>query len=439
MRISKIIIPVVLVGAVSLSWTKFIGAVFIENANYKKCLQIAEESYKKGLYEQSVEYYKNSFDYRYDADIYRKICEICEKFYEEEQSGHAEDFYINNLMETIDAIPDESSYWLKAIHFYEEKEDYSSAYKIVKRARKNNIEDKELDAIYLELRYMTEIDYNEYDDYKTALNGYISVHDKNGWYVISGNGDTVSSDYYDFVGLINDDGVGVYKNSIDTRLLDGNGVVRARFDFDVEEAGLYSSQTGYIPVKIDGKWKYVNLDGEFLNGEYQMAGCFRNGKAAVKKDDSWYLIDSKGNKVSDDYEEIKLDLCGSYLQSDVILAKKGGSYSIYNKDFEKISNFSCDDIDVCLGSGSIAYCKDGKWGFVDVQGKVVCEPSYECAKSFSNGMAAVSNGEQWGFIDSNNQLVIDYKFSDAYYFNAYNYCVVSSEDDTFQLMYLIFE
>ncbi len=439
MKILKIILPVVLLGAVSLSWFQFTSSIAVKQINYSKCLKNAEESYEKGLYEQSVEYYKSSFSYKYDTDIYKKIYEVCEKFYEEEPTDYVKEFYINNLLETIDAIPDEPSYWLKAIHFYEEKGDYSSAYKMVKKARRNEVKSNELDEVYLKLRYMTKVDYNKYDDYKTALNQYITVHDANDWQVLSSNGNVVSSECYSFAGLINDDGVGIYTNSIDTRLLDGYGVTRARFDFDVEEAGTYSSETGYTPVKINGKWKYVNLDGEFLPGEYQTAGCFKNGKAAVQKNNSWYLIDNEGKKVSDDYEEIRLDLSGSYLQGDVIIAKSNGSYSIYDTSFKKIGDFSCDDIDICLQNGLIAYKKEKKWGFVNIKGEVVCEPTYKCAKSFSNGMAAVSDGKKWGFINNNNQLVIDYQFIDTDYFNSDNYCMVSLEEGAYQLMYLIFD
>ena len=437
MQILKIILPVVLIGAVSLSGFQFTGSIAIEQINYNKCLQNAEESYEKGLYEQSVEYYKSSLSYKYNPDIYKKIEEVCEKFYEEEPTERVKKFYINNLLETIDALPEETLYWLKAINFYKEKNDYSSAYNMVKKARRNEIKNDELDAIYLELRYMTKTDYHKYDDYKTAYQ-YISVHDSNGWQVIGSNGNIISSEFYSFIGLINDDGVGIYTNSIDTRLLDKYGVTRARFDFDADDAGIYDSETRYTPVCINGKWKYVNLDGEFLPDEYEKAGCFKNGKAAVKKDNKWFLIDKNGNQVSDNYEEIKLDFYGSYLQGNVIIAKNNKRYSIYDTSFKEIGNFSCENIDACLNNGWIAYEENGKWGFVNTNGETVVEPSYKCAKSFSNGMAAVYNGTEWGFINEQNQLVIDYQFINADYFNSNNYCMVSVEDGTSQLMYLMF-
>ncbi len=439
MKIMQIILSVFLVGAVSLSWFQFTGSIASEQINYRKCLKCAEESYEKGLYEEAIEYYKNALSHKDNAKIYDKINEACEKFYEEENTQYVRNFYIDNILEVIDAVPEEPSYWIKAINLYKEKNDYASAYNVVKKAKKNGIENDEINSIYLELKYMTKIDSHSYDEYKTALNGYVSVYDSNGWQVTNNLGNIISRDYYNFIGLINDDGTGMYINSIDMRIIDRYNVTRARFKFNASEAGIYSSETDYTPVLVDNEWRYVNSDGQFLSGKYQTAGCFKNGKAAVKRDNNWYLIDDKGKKVSDDYEEIKLDLHGSYLQGDVILAKSGGSYSIYDSSFKKVSDFSCEDFDVCLNNNLIAYKKDGKWGFVDTKGKVVIEPTYQKAKSFSNGMAAVCSNNKWGFINDSNQLVIDYQFADASYFNSDNYCIISQGEGKYQFMYLLFE
>ena len=38
-------------------------------------------------------------------------------------------------------------------------------------------------------------------------------------------------------------------------------------------------------------------------------------------------------------------------------------------------------------------------------------------KAFSNGFAAVYNGEKWGYINNNSTVVIDFEFNEAYSFN----------------------
>ena len=80
------------------------------------------------------------------------------------------------------------------------------------------------------------------------------------------------------------------------------------------------------------------------------------------------LIDDTGKTVSDNYEDMKLDLYGSYVQGGVILAKKDGAYHIYDLEENQIGDFSCDDMDICIDGGLIAFKQGDKWGYVDVEG-----------------------------------------------------------------------
>ena len=241
---------------------------------------------------------------------------------------------------------------------------------------------------------------------------------------------------YKLIGLINDDGKGFYVNDIDARLLDEKEIPRARFDLDIEDAGYYNESSEYMPIKIDGVWRYLNMSGEFLDGSYEMAGSFYNHRAAVCKDKKWFIIDDEGNKVDDlVFDDIKLDLYGSYIQSGIVLAKQNGKYHIYDEKLSQISDFECDAIDICIDSNDIAFEKDGKWGYVDTKGKVVCDPSFSRAKSFSNGFAAVCDDSNcWGYINSSFETVISYKYKDAFYFNSENVSYVSETENTYQLL-----
>ena len=91
------------------------------------------------------------------------------------------------------------------------------------------------------------------------------------------------------------------------------------------------------------------------------------------------------------------------------------AYKIYHNG-KPIGSYS--DADIITDDNMIDVCKDGKWGFVDLDGKEIIAPQYKDAKSFSNGLAAVSDGEKWGFIDSTGNLVIDYLFYGGDYFNT---------------------
>lgn len=60
---------------------------------------------------------------------------------------------------------------------------------------------------------------------------------------------------------------------------------------------------------------------------------------------------------------------------------------------------------------------DGKVGFVDAGGQIKIPPTFDDALPFSEGFAAVQVNNKWGFIDTQGHLVIRPQFAGAYYFS----------------------
>lgn len=78
--------------------------------------------------------------------------------------------------------------------------------------------------------------------------------------------------------------------------------------------------------------------------------------------------------------------------------------------------------------------------FVEVSGKIIIEPQYTNARSFANGYAAVCNENNlWGFLNDEHKLCIDYTYKDALYFNSNETCLVSTTENTVQLLHFMFE
>lgn len=60
--------------------------------------------------------------------------------------------------------------------------------------------------------------------------------------------------------------------------------------------------------------------------------------------------------------------------------------------------------------------EDGKFGFVDGSGQFKIAPAFDDVLPFSEGYAAVRSGRKWGFIDNSGRVVIQPQFTSAYYF-----------------------
>lgn len=57
-----------------------------------------------------------------------------------------------------------------------------------------------------------------------------------------------------------------------------------------------------------------------------------------------------------------------------------------------------------------------KFGFIDASGQFRIAPTFDEALPFSEGLAAVRVGDKWGFVDSNGHIVIRAQFNAAFYF-----------------------
>lgn len=440
MKMIKVALPLVLVVLVGCGWFSALSGFAGSAASRSDAIAAAEDSFNKGLYEQAIERYKESFGSEPDQETYRSIKGAYEAYYQEEPTAKVRQKYLEDMLAAAQRYPDQAEFWERACELYIESESYSKAYDVVKKALNRGASSEYLSQMQTQLRYMTKTDYQLYTGFKTALNGRISACDGNEWVVLDDEGALLGSGYR-VVGIVNDEGNVVCVNDVDARLVDKAGVPRARFDVDVSDAGCYDSESGLVPVKVGDAWRYLDVEtGECIGGPYEMAGGFSNGKAAVARDGSWVVLDESLNETSETFEDIKLDLYGRCVQSGVILAKKDGVYRIYDESLNQKGDLLCDDVDVCIDGGPIAFKSGGAWGFASPEGEVVVEPRFRAAKSYANGLAAVcENGDRWGYVDERGQVVIACDFLDAFYFDKSNVSMVSKSDGTYQLLRFLFE
>lgn len=57
--------------------------------------------------------------------------------------------------------------------------------------------------------------------------------------------------------------------------------------------------------------------------------------------------------------------------------------------------------------------QDGKWGFIDKNGKIIIAPQFDNADSFSEGLAEVEQNGKSGYIDKGGNIVIPIQFDNA--------------------------
>jgi hypothetical protein len=89
-------------------------------------------------------------------------------------------------------------------------------------------------------------------------------------------------------------------------------------------------------------------------------------------------------------------------------------WAMYAPNGIRVNDFSADDLRLPEAQKSpLAFCRDGLWGFVSLDGTVLLEPQFEDATSFSKGMAAVKKDGKWGYIDRTGAFLIPPTFEEA--------------------------
>jgi hypothetical protein len=133
--------------------------------------------------------------------------------------------------------------------------------------------------------------------------------------------------------------------------------------------------------------------------EYDDARDFKEGLAAVKSRDLWGYIDTTGKiAIPPSY---KVPEAGSFSNGFAFVGASfidaTGGAAFEGKTFERARAFS---------EGLAAVQTGGQWGFIDSAGRFAVAPLYEDAGSFSGGLAPVKRGGLWGYIDVRGRLLI---------------------------------
>ena len=166
------------------------------------------------------------------------------------------------------------------------------------------------------------------------------------------------------------------------------------FQVNLQAANGYTRST----VKSKGRalWGYIDNTGKMvIPFEYESAGTFVDGRALNKKQGKWGIINQDNEPVIPfEYDSIGLQK-GNY-----IVIKKTNPANSLHFDYQG-RRFKNQEQAVLANEGKTIFRakKEEKYGFVDVNGKVLIPYDFDEAYNFSDGVATVRKGRNWYFID----------------------------------------
>lgn len=164
---------------------------------------------------------------------------------------------------------------------------------------------------------------------------------------------------------------------------------------------IYKKQkTGIFIAKRNGKYGIIDLtNAEKVEFKYNMASY--NEKADI------YILEDENatSTILNSSFETKLTGILNELNEEkgYIKIRVGEEYKYYNFKFEEKQAK-----DVLTSNTLFLSKKDGKYGYVDKDGKVIIDYIYDDAKEQNScGFAAIKKDGKWGSIDSKGKVVIE--------------------------------
>lgn len=213
----------------------------------------------------------------------------------------------------------------------------------------------------------------QYESLSAFSNGFALVRQYERWGLIDHQGRIVLPTVYDFIMPLDDT---LFFASQD----EGMALFDARMQPLTPFVYTWASDrvsNGRIAVVRDGKYGFLDRRGrEVVPCSYDLVGIFGLNRAMVCIGDRFGIIDTAGRIVLPiEYES---------------LSSSGDKY-YYSDSLAMVE-------------------KDGKVGYVDLDGKLVIPFYFSDGYQFSEGLASVRYGEKWGYIDTRGEVFMPFIF-----------------------------
>jgi hypothetical protein len=170
---------------------------------------------------------------------------------------------------------------------------------------------------------------------------------------------------------------------------------------------------GLAAVQYNDKWGYINPAGAFIaDPVFSKAGDFSGGLALVQKNGKLGYIDTTGKfKITNQY-----DYATEFSEGLAFVAKTENNdkkFYLITDGEEVVAAVTIEEAGIFGNGLAPVRIGSGKWAYFNRRGKQAFDATFQSAKAFSEGLAAVKQGDQWGFIDSLGNLVIPAQFAEA--------------------------
>lgn len=402
---------------------------------YNECLAMARIDWEDGILRDAIGYYERAINLKPSLELYIEVVD----FYKDTNRQALPDW----CERMISKYPYEAEGYEILMQYFYENQDYIECFKLYNKFLKRKIKDgsKEIDRIVenIQYTYFLQGGFLAVSDYS---NGYCAVMtEEGGWGYVDQIGSLRIRGNYLKAGCFLEEKAPIIDANGSAYYIDKDGYKKAIYKGSdtLYELGMYYE--GLMQYSNGQSWGYFDTsmsketdrETTSLKG-FDEVTLMQNGQAAVYRENKWYFINRKGERLTDkNYEDVIRDERGVAIANNRMFVMKNGSYHMIDGTEKLISESTYEDARLFVDNSYAAVKVNGRWGFVDVNGQQVIEPIYEDARSFCCGYAAVRKDGKWGYIDTSGNFVIEAIFDDARDFNS-SMCAFVSTNGIWSLL-----
>lgn len=438
MRNNKIIMPLFLVFIL-------LGSVFCAISSrqdafekYSNALEAARDYAQKGVYLDAITEYESAISQSPSVEISYEAGMV---ILESGDVYSARSWYKSMLAQ----YPTEPKTYLYGIVVYNTEQQYSAAFEVYDAYQSRGLFDPEVEKVVDEFRYSYKLT-NRFDDVAPYSNvaGLAAVKYQGAWGYANQSGEKKIGYLYEKAGTFSEFAPVVDMEG-NAYYIDTSGNIKITEDFILEKDPDFGCVREFGPYQGNAIWAYNGsiwnaydiYSFEKLCGGFTEALPFSNEIAAVSNGEKWALISSTGVLITEHiYDEVLSDGKQNICRANALLVRIDDSYFLIDRNGNRISEDSYTDACAFYDNTFAAVKRNDKWCFVDETGAVVLETDYESATSFSAGFAAVKKNGKWGYIGLDGEEVIDFCFDDTEPFSLYGNAFVYTEDGHWKILKL---
>lgn len=411
------------------------------NNQYQAYMQAAADYEKNGVVEDAVASYQKALDIRPTLEGYLALGTL---YLDQKDYTEAQRWYRNELLEHY---PEAQQTYAFGIQAMLGKENVREAFDVYDAAQERGVADDALQQLMQPIWYSFDLvgDFDAVTGFSNTA-GLAAVQQGEQWGYVNTEGERITPYQFTQAGVfsamapvVDDAGEAYY---IDTA---GNKKVTASYFLEKDpEFGQIQQfatiQSGLAAAYNGQTWNYYDAATyEKKFGGYAEGTQITNGVGAVSQDGrKWALISDEGQLLTDFvFDEVLVDDKGVPCRTQAVIVRQDGGYRLVDRATgQAIGDALYEDACAFADTDLAAVKKDGRWIFVSETGEETALGDFQCAKSFSAGVAPAQKNGQWGYVDEQGNWIIEPQFADAGAFSPAGGAFVKTNENRWRLLLL---